>query len=388
MPSPVLDKEANGRFYAYWSEGRRSRRKSMGTSDRPIAEQRFAHWLLLGGARAHRSGEEGEGLTYTVADCWKVYWEKFGKNAAGAATLEINWKWIEQHFGLLTVSEVTQDSADAYVFKRTTGKIGRVIERAGRKTVQKVKPQTCRKELSALFAAMHFCARKPQSMFSATIIEQIVLPEAGEPRDRWLRMEEMQRLLDAAAKLRRGDRLSRGERFLWLALETAARKQAILDLTWDRVDFETNTIHFDVPGRKKTKKKRAAVAISKALRPVLERAYSEREGKGEARDTGLVMDNKGAVWSTVQLIAIEAGFGGARPKVLRSEKPKATGISPHVLRHTAATHMARRGVPLWKIAKILGNTLAMVEKVYAKWSPDDPENTVDLISNGKLEAAE
>jgi len=100
------------------------------------------------------------------------------------------------------------------------------------------------------------------------------------------------------------------------------------------------------------------------------------------------MDNQADVWSTIQLVAIEAGFGGVRPKILRSEKPKATGISPHVIRHTAATHMARNGVPLWKIAKILGNTLAMVEKVYAKWSPDDPDGTVNRISGGFLEAAE
>lgn len=29
------------------------------------------------------------------------------------------------------------------------------------------------------------------------------------------------------------------------------------------------------------------------------------------------------------------------------------GVTPNVLRHTAATHMACAGVPLWKIAKVL-----------------------------------
>src|SRR5690606_28077362 len=135
----------------------------------------------------------------------------------------------------------------------------------------------------------------------------------------------------------------------------------------------------DVPGRKKTKKSRATVPISKALRPVLERAYEERtftvparaRKPAQTRTMTHVLDNGARVWSMIQLIAIEAGFGGKRPKVLRTEKPKATGISPHVLRHTAATHMARRGVPLWIIAKILGNSVRMVEKVYAKHAPDD-----------------
>jgi hypothetical protein len=41
----------------------------------------------------------------------------------------------------------------------------------------------------------------------------------------------------------------------------------------------------------------------------------------------------------------KAGIGGKQRKVPAGTKPKATGISPHVLRHTAATHMARRGAP-------------------------------------------
>jgi integrase len=65
-----------------------------------------------------------------------------------------------------------------------------------------------------------------------------------------------------------------------------------------------------------------------------------------------------------------------------------TGISPHVLRHTAATHMARRGVSLWMIAKVLGNTTALVERVYAKWVPENAVGTVDLISGGVLETTE
>ena len=188
-------------------------------------------------------------------------------------------------------------------------------------------------------------------------------------------------MLDAAARLRRGPRLSRGERFLWLALETAGRKQALLDLTWDRVDVETNMIDLDVPGRRRTKKRRAFLPISKALRPVLERAFDER---GNDR----VLDNGGAVWAAIQHIVVEAGLAGKRKPLKRGQKPKATGISPHVLRHTAATHMARRKVPLYLIAAILGNSVKMVTDVYAKYAKDDLQEAVDTISGGVLEPAE
>lgn len=367
MSIPKLEPNDKGVYHAYWTENRRSKRKSMGTTDAVVAQARFAQWLLL-----RDNHPQNENTVYTVTDCWTVYQAKHldsGK-VAGTETAAYAWKVLEPHFGLLTVPQVNQQAVDSYIQKRTTGKLGRVV-----------KPQTCRREVQVLFAALRFCSTKPNELFPSTLIEKIVLPEPGEPRDRWLRMEEMKRLLDAAARLRRGDRMSRGERYLWIALEAPARMSAILELTWDRVHFDIGTIEFDVPGRMKTKKRRATVPMSDPLRTVLERAYAERIND-------LVMDNQADVWATVQLIAIEAGFGGERPKLLRSQKPKATGISPHVIRHTAATHMARNGVPLWKIAKVLGNTLAMVEKVYAKWSPDDPDGTVNRISGGFLEAAE
>lgn len=364
---PELRANADGVFYAFWSDARRSKRKSMGTSDPAVAQERFAHWLLL---RGQKSGE-GDGTAFTVSDCWTVYDARHGqREVVSTDTLAFSWKNLEPHFGGLTVAEVNQAAVDAYADART-----------GPRNKRPVRASTVRRELQVLFAVLRFCAAKPQTMFSPTLIETVKLPPESAPRDRWLTTEEMRRLLDAAARLRRGTRLSRGERFLWIALSTAGRLEAILDLTWDRVDFETRVVHLDVPGRKQTKKRRASVPISTDLLPVLRRAYDERIGD-------LVMDNKAAMWATVQLIAIEAGLGGDQKKPGTSKKPKATGISPHVLRHTAATHMARRGVPLWIIAKILGNTLIMVEKVYAKHCPDDLRPAVNLISNGALEAAE
>lgn len=359
MNAPVLKEANNGHYYAYWSEGRRSLRKSMRTSDLDAATKRFAQWLLQRGAPAEQVGA----TAYTVANLWSVYWAKRGGKAAGADTLDASWANLAPHFGHRRPGEITQDVIDAYVAKRADGRIGRGAGAA-----------TCRKELSTLYAALRFCTVKPNALIPAASLDAVVLPDASAPRDRWLTVAEITQLFLAAVRLRDGDKLSRVELFLWLALETAARKQAIFELTWDRVDFEIGVIHFDVPGRKQTKKRRTSVPMSKALRPVLVRAYVERENE-------LVMGHMADVWESIQRVAVAAGLAPASG----GRKQRATGISPHTLRHTAATHMARRGVPLWKIAKILGNTLAVVERVYAKWAPDDAAGTVDLISNGYLE---
>lgn len=369
--TPYLKKAASGTWYVHWTEKRIGKRVSTRTTDLADAKAFLGTWLLM----EHEAPKDVLGAKLTLADVWFVYEQKHvQQKVVGKYNADLAWKQMEPHFGLLPASGLSQVVVDDYVAKRTTGRLGR-----------KVKPQSAAKELSYLVAAMRFCADPKRKVIDPAFVQKLDMPEPGDPRDRWLRTEEIQALLNAAARLRRGPRLSRGERFLWIALETAARKQAILDLTWDRVDFETGMIVFDMPGRKKTKKSRAVVPISRALRPVLERAFEERLDK---RHDGLVLDNKGSVWATVQRIAIEAGMGGKQKKPAPGTKPKATGVSPHVLRHTAATHMARRGVSLWKIAKILGNSIRMVEKVYAKHQPADLQEAVDMISLDELEPAE
>ncbi|MGF7007186.1 tyrosine-type recombinase/integrase [Aminobacter sp. BE322] len=371
MPTPELRPAENGTFYAFWSENRRSRRKSMGTKDLAVAETRFGQWLALGGHKGQVSQEGRVGLT--IAELWHVYDVKHvQKETAAPASIEYAWANLKPHFGALTPGEIDQTTAEDYGDARGEGRIGRPA-----------KSSTVRKELAALRACLNWHAapeRGRRKLLEHTDLPIFKLPEEADPRDRWLTTAEIKAMLAAAKALHPGaERMTRGERFLWLALETAARKQAILDLTWGRVDFETNVIHYAVPGKKQTKKRRPSVPISRALRPVLEAMHKERAGD-------LVLDHDGEVWATIQAIVVKAGLA---PKLPRGtgERIKSTGISPHTLRHTAATQMARRGVPLYDIAGILGNTLAMVEKVYAKHCPGRLQAAVNSIS-GTLEAAE
>ena len=175
-------------------------------------------------------------------------------------------------------------------------------------------------------------------------------------------------------------RLSRLQRFLSLALETGGREMAIRELTWDRVDFDVRILDLRNPTRPLTFKRSASVPISDALLVVLRQAYAERKSNH-------VLDHPGKIWESVQLAVIRAGLD-PKQRFPVVGKVRATGVSPHVFRHTAATHMARRGVPLWIVANVLGNTLGMVEKVYAKWQPEGARNAVNMISTPHMEAAE
>lgn len=220
---------------------------------------------------------------------------------------------------------------------------------------QGVGPGTVRRELATLSAMCQLAVRdRILGRESLPVLER---PENPPARDRWLTEEELCILLSAAQELRVGERLSRLERFLWLAIMTAARFDAILRLEWGQVDFATNIIHLNPPGRKQTKKRRADVAMSEELRAVMEAAYAQRESE-KVLDT--TRDIRGLFKRCVEASKLE-------------------GVTPHVLRHTAATHMRRRGVPIATIAGVLGITVSVAERVYAHHAPEFTQDAVNQI---------
>jgi len=360
MSIPDLRQAKNGFYYVHWTEGCRSKRVSTRTRDLAAAKAFLGSWLLM-----ERSAPD-VGSDLTVADLWAIYAAKHIATVEAPDTLRYSWKALELHFGQYRPSDIGQDLVDAYVDAR----------------LRRVKSGTVRRELVALRACLNWCAAPKRRILASSALPVYDLPPDSAPRDRWLRQDEIDRLLAAASAFYGPEprRMGRGERFIWLALETAARKQALLDLTWSQVDWEIGVIHLDPPGRKATKKRRPSVPVSARLRPMLERMHKEKINER-------VLDNGGEVWATIQSIAELAGFGEPRTTPRGTgEKPKGTGVSPHVFRHTAATHMARRGVPLFDIAGVLGNSLAMVEKVYAKHCPGRLRAAVDSIS-GTVEGA-
>ena len=300
----------------------------------------------------------------TVEEAWEIYEAEHIPTLAvsGQDLTRFCWQNLRRHFGPLLPREVDQKVVNAYVRARRAGRIGRAS-----------KDVTIRREIAYLFSALRFAAKlraiRPED------VNQVTPPATPLVAKRYLSIEEIQKLLDAAASMRRGDRLSRLERFIWLALETASRKTAILRLTWDRVDFEAGRIDFREPGVVVTKKRRAIVPISSSLLPVLLRAKEERTGR-------YVLDTAtDGIWSSMQ-IAWAKAFDGAPTG--RGRCPKGNGIGPHTLRHTAATMMARNDVSMFTVAGILANTPQITERVYAHYAPASPEGSTDQISRGLL----
>jgi integrase len=193
------------------------------------------------------------------------------------------------------------------------------------------------------------------------------MPAPPPPKDVYLTREQYRALREAA---RTTPHL---HLFVVLAYTTAGRKSAILELTWDRVDFERGLIQLsrtvlspiemaksEVP---RNNKRRALVPMTETARKALLQAKA-------AALTDHVIEYAGD-----PVAEIKKAF---RRAVERAGLPAV--VSPHALRHTAAVHMAESGVPMAEIAQFLGHTSeAIMFKIYARFSPTYLRKAADAL---------
>lgn len=232
----------------------------------------------------------------------------------------VAWKWLEPHFGHLRHDQVTRQLCREYTDKRVA---------AG------VKTATIARELCVLKSAVKYV--------HPTSTAQWEVPPAGPPRDRRLTRAEFKRLVDACD-------VHHVRLFIVLALNTGARRSAILELTWDRVDFQSRLINL---------RKGLVRGKGRAIVPMTDMAY---EALMEARD--LAQSDHVIEYAGEPVGSVKRGF--ARAVRLAGLK----GVTPHTLRHTAASWMAEAGVSMGEIAAFLGHSDSRItERVYAKFSP-------------------
>ena len=56
-------------------------------------------------------------------------------------------------------------------------------------------------------------------------------------------------------------------------------------------------------------------------------------------------------------------------------------VTPHTLRHTAATWLMQRGVPIWQAAGYLGMSAEMIERTYGHHHPDYMRGAAQAITS-------
>jgi len=277
-------------------------------------------------AEARRAVQKQQ-ASYTVGQLWSAWLQERAADRLSNKVYEANWVALSPAFASRTPDLLVANDYREYAAARFA--LGR-------------SPWTVHTELVRLRACLkwaadtHLIARRPK----------VWVPAPGAHRSKVLTVEEAKTLVAGAMD---------GDPHVWLfvvlAFNTGARHTAILDLTWDRIDFERGLVAFDEdlprdPMSKSWRKGRALVPMNRAVRAALELAY-------EAKQSKWVIEHGGR-----RLKSIREGFANA---VRRAEL---AGVTPHTIRHTVASWLEDR-VGDARRAQLLGHgNIETTRRVY------------------------
>ncbi len=151
--------------------------------------------------------------------------------------------------------------------------------------------------------------------------------------------------------------------FIILALTTAARSTAILQLEWRRIDLTRRILDFsrsDIP---------SPVNKGRAKVPINDRLYKALTVAQARSVTGHVIEYSGK-----PVKSVKKGFAAA------VKRAGLVSVSPHTLRHTAASWMAIDGIPIEEIARYLGHTnTSTTWKTYAHFNPEYLKGAIESL---------
>ncbi len=214
-----------------------------------------------------------------------------------------------------------------------------------------VTDSTIRRDLIVLRAAVN----RAWKLGDIAYQPYVALPTAAPSRHRWLSAAEAQRLLRCCP--------ARLYLFVLLALATAARRAAILDLTWDRVDLRRAIIDFRAPHPQAARRKKRAIVPMSALL-----ARELAAARRRANEERVVPLSRTAVEQMMREAAADADL---------------PGVTAHVLRHTAATWLLGEGqLPLAITSAMLGHqSTTTTEQVYAHLITSHLTPAADLLGD-------
>jgi integrase len=249
-------------------------------------------------------------------------------------------------------------------------------ERTGR-PARLVTKAAARRELEDLRSAINY--HRCEGLCSEII--SVVLPEKSPPREVWLSRSEAARMIWAAYRAKQvmcdkateryvGKHIAR---FILVGLYTGTRHAAICGGAFQPaigrgyVDLERGVFYRRAKGARETKKKQPPVRLPDRLLAHMRRWHRLGIAKHAVIE-----------WNGKPVRSVRKGFAAA---------VKAAGIqnhvTPHVLRHTAATWAMQNGADLWETAGFLGMTVEMLEDRYGHHHPDFQREAADAITNRK-----
>lgn len=353
----------------------RSRRYSTGTTDRQRALAVFGEWLKeqQQPAQATRPGQPRA----VAPDAWTVravmerYYNVHGRTVKSSEAIERCMANLIALMGDKRLVDMRIDDTIDYRAARESGD-GAVARQPAEQRAQRGRPVypaapgTVRQELICFLTACNHVADTLREMDKA-LVPPVKLPPVPKPRTAYLTWEELDVVFATAEQMRREraaklrldpEEPTRAELWCHIAASTGARRASIENLEWKNVDMDRRVIDTR-PFYTTDVKRGAQIPISDELLPLLE---AERARYPTGR---YVLRKTTEVLNDVVILLTKAG--------LPDEKR-----IPHIFRHTYASLALQAGVSIDKVAYILGDKVATVERVYGHMVPEAARDAVNI----------
>ena len=315
------------------------------------AEEQLAAYIA---AKYQPVRRERDIETIDVADVLSIYYDDRGPTQADRATLAHRLARLNEFWGGRMLADINGATCRDY--------LGWRMSTAG-----------ARRDLEDLRAAINHHAKEGYHRG----LVGVTLPSKSKPRDRWLTRAEAARLLWTCYRTREiqvHDRpaspnltiltnkypLRHLVPFILFGIYTGTRASAILAASFDRepgrsrVDLDSGIFYRLADGQRETNKRQPPVPIPPRLLAHLRR-WHDRHLLG----SGLVE------WNGQSVQSIKTGFASAVRRAGLKGK-----VTPHTLRHTAATWLMQAGVDKWEAAGFLGMSVEILDRVYGHHHPD------------------
>jgi integrase len=348
-------------FYVAWWEGDRPQRVSTRTAIESEART-FLNDFIAGRSTPAPPKEP------SIRQIYEAYTEAKKDKVREHKNLQYAGKALLPILGDLSPASLTEERVDHYIKIRRQQRTETQVaqrqareERYARVAAAGHKPRaiklvaekplsngTINRDLALLRAALNWAVNS-NWLPKAPVI---TMPPAPPSRERWLTRDEYAWLLKNAVA-------PHIRMFMVMALHTGARKSAILELKWREVDLDNRRIDFGLGYGNKYRSR--YVAVNAVL-------HAELVATSKLATSDYVIEHNGN-----RVLDIKTGFQAA------CRRAQLVGVSPHTLRHTAASWMAMKKVPYAQIAAFLGNSAAVVESTYAHFAHDYLHEAADAL---------
>lgn len=381
MPRPAKGarlwlEPASGTRRATWviRDGSNKVRTGCARDDRGKAEQRLAEYIASKYQIVRSKRHPSEIL---VLDVLNLYLAEAAPRHARPAETKQRIMALADFFHSDTLAQLNGPRCRAYVASRV-GRPWKSARPKPNRPARLVTEAAARRELEDLRAAVNY--HRTEGYCSEIV--SVALPAKAQSRIVWLTRSEVARMIWAAWRAKARVPRTNTERdigkhiarFMLVGVYTGTRHAAICGAAFSpaigrgHVDLDEGVFHRRAEGQRETKKRQPPVRLADRLLAHLRRWH--RLGLA----THAVVE-----WNGKPVESVRKGFASA----VAAAGIVGKHVTPHALRHTAATWLMQQGSDMWGAAGLLGMTVQMLEQTYGHHHPDFQADAAAALAGQK-----